>query len=107
MTFRENLSSSATLGFRIDGFRCKCNGMMKDFKYLRQEDDVKKVLKAALPLNRELKLQLLNRLECLKSKFKESEFFKSHEIVGSSLLIVYDDNKINVWLIDLAKCGKF
>lgn len=105
MTFRENLSSSSTLGFRIEGFRCKCNGMIKDFKYLRKEDDVKKVLKIFLPLNKDLRIQLLKRLKLLKSRFKNSDFFRNHEVVGSSLLIIYDDHKIGVWMIDFAKTG--
>lgn len=30
-------------------------------------------------------------------------FFKRHEIVGSSIFIVYDDNHVGAWLIDFAK----
>lgn len=47
--------------------------------------------------------KLIEKLEILKSKFEKSLFFKTHEIIGSSLLIVYDTKRIGVWMIDFAK----
>ena len=32
-----------------------------------------------------------------------SEFFRSHEVIGSSLLFVHDRHKSGIWLIDFAK----
>lgn len=37
-----------------------------------------------------------NTLQC-------SEFFKTHEVIGSSLLFVHDRNNASIWLIDFAK----
>ena len=34
---------------------------------------------------------------------KQSPFFARHEVVGSSLLFVYDDKRCGLWLIDFGK----
>jgi len=36
-------------------------------------------------------------------KFENSQFFKTHEVIGSSLLIIHNGNKAGVWMIDFAK----
>ncbi|XP_023260675.1 inositol-trisphosphate 3-kinase C-like isoform X2 [Seriola lalandi dorsalis] len=70
MQWRETLSSTATLGFRIEGFR---------WGYLRQLKQLRQVLEA-------------------------SDFFRTHEVVGSSLLFVHDwTGRTGVWMIDFGK----
>jgi 1D-myo-inositol-triphosphate 3-kinase len=40
----------------------------------------------------------------MKEKFESSQFFKSHEIIGSSILVMHDHtHKVNAWMIDFAK----
>eukprot|EP00064_Thunnus_orientalis_P003360 superscaffoldBa00000270_g3369 len=70
MQWRETLSSTATLGFRIEGFR---------WGYLR-------------------------RLKQLRQTLETSHFFRTHEVVGSSLLFVHDWNgQTGIWMIDFGK----
>merc|ERR1712107_177209 len=47
------------------------------------------------------------RLEAMRLACKSSNFFATHEMVGTSLLFVLDsDGKSGVWMIDFAKCRK-
>ena len=103
MVFRENMSSSSTLGFRIEAFRCGCGEIINDFKYLRRREDVRRVLQIFLPTEHELRQQLLDQLRELKCLFEQSQFFNQHELIGSSLLIIHDAEKVGVWMIDFAK----
>lgn len=45
----------------------------------------------------------IQRLKAIKATLEASEFFNSHEVIGSSLLFVHDKSSANVWLIDFAK----
>ncbi|XP_023568627.1 inositol-trisphosphate 3-kinase A isoform X2 [Octodon degus] len=70
MQWREGISSSTTLGFRIEG----------------------------------IKKRYLNRLQQIRDTLEVSEFFRKHEVIGSSLLFVHDHcHRAGVWLIDFGK----
>lgn len=45
----------------------------------------------------------IQRLRAIKATLEVSEFFATHEVIGSSLLFVHDADKANIWLIDFAK----
>lgn len=47
----------------------------------------------------------MQRLKAIRATLEHSEFFKSHEIIGSSLLFLHDRKHASCWLIDFAKTG--
>lgn len=104
MQFRETESSTASLGFRIEAAKMPGGALQKSFKKVKTRDEVAKTLRAFFgergPIVRE---QLLWRLRRLREAVQESTFFKHHEVVGSSLLFMYDSTNAGVWMIDFAK----
>uniref|UniRef100_A0A914I6Q3 Kinase n=1 Tax=Globodera rostochiensis TaxID=31243 RepID=A0A914I6Q3_GLORO len=94
MQFRERESSSAALGFRIEAAQLpggKVRQTLTDFFDGRADD---------------FRPQLLDRLRQIREAVERSEFFRTHEVVGSSILIIYDEKRIGAWLIDFAKCTR-
>ncbi|XP_064465964.1 inositol-trisphosphate 3-kinase homolog isoform X2 [Ornithodoros turicata] len=103
MQFRENLSSSSTLGFRIEGFKAAGGEPMNDLKHVKTRDQVTAVMKKFLGNNPHVRKQLLERFKTLRQKIESSKFLMKHEVIGSSLLIIHDGWKAGVWMIDFAK----
>ncbi|XP_076341134.1 inositol-trisphosphate 3-kinase homolog isoform X2 [Tachypleus tridentatus] len=103
MQFRENLSSSSTLGFRIEGFKTQQKTQTKDLKLVKTTEDVKATMRLFLKGNEKVSGQLIDRLKVIRKKCEKSSFFNSHEVIGSSILLVHDARKANAWLIDFAK----
>ncbi|XP_077096014.1 inositol-trisphosphate 3-kinase A isoform X4 [Siphateles boraxobius] len=103
MQWRESLSSTNTLGFRIEGIKRgeTCN---TDFKKTRSKEDVIQVFKDFVEGNKNIINTYISRLEDIKQALKASEFFKKHEVIGSSLLFIHDHKeRAEVWLIDFGK----
>lgn len=104
MQWRETLSSTATLGFRIEGIKkadCTCN---TSFKKTKRKEQVMKALDDFVDGNTQLLRSYLQRLEELRSVLEISDFFRTHEVVGSSLLFVHDASGLaQVWMIDFGK----
>lgn len=105
MQWREKLSSSATLGFRIEGIKMTgSEHPKKDYKTTRSQEEVCKCLSDFIGGNSVIKEKIHERLLEIRRGIEESEFFHTHEVIGSSLLFVYDDHgQANVWAIDFAK----
>lgn len=51
----------------------------------------------------QIRKQLVRRLYEMRLGVEQSEFFRTHEVVGSSIFIVYDNVRISAWIIDFAK----
>ncbi|XP_061684107.1 inositol-trisphosphate 3-kinase Cb [Syngnathoides biaculeatus] len=104
MQWRETLSSTATLGFRIEGIKKADGTCNTNFKTTKLKEQVMQALEDFVDGNTQTLKLYLQRLEELRSVLEQSHFFKTHEVVGSSLLFVHDNSgKARVWMIDFGK----
>ncbi|CAL8124226.1 unnamed protein product [Orchesella dallaii] len=110
MLFREKQSSSNSLGFRVEGVKIGENGVYKgenqldvNFKCLKTEDSISNVFMRFFKGNNALIEECIVRLEFIKHTLEQSEFFATHEVIGSSLLFIHDDKHAGIWMIDFAK----
>ncbi|XP_065427885.1 inositol-trisphosphate 3-kinase C [Chrysemys picta bellii] len=104
MQWRESLSSTATLGFRIEGIKKADGTCSTNFKKTRLPEQVVQALGDFVDGDRTILTNYLGRLKELRAALEQSEFFKTHEVVGSSLLFVHDRTGLaKVWMIDFGK----
>ncbi|KAM6153665.1 inositol-trisphosphate 3-kinase C [Erethizon dorsatum] len=104
MQWRETLSSSSTLGFRIEGIKKADGTCNTNFKKTRALEQVTKVLEDFVDGDHGILRKYVARLEELRDALEDSPFFKTHEVVGSSLLFVHDHTGLaKVWMIDFGK----
>jgi 1D-myo-inositol-triphosphate 3-kinase len=104
MQYREQQSSSSTLGFRIEGQKLSGREVNNDFKSVRLRSDVLKHLREYIRARPEMKTLMGQRLRTIRTACEESAFFRTHECIGSSLLFAYDlDGPFNIWCIDFGK----
>ncbi|EDW63364.2 inositol-trisphosphate 3-kinase homolog isoform X1 [Drosophila virilis] len=103
MLFRESLSSSQSKGFRIEALRLRGRSPLKDLKTCRSSEQISQTIEQFLAARRSVQKELLKRLKHMRLVIEQSAFFSRHEIIGSSLFIVYDDQRVGAWLIDFAK----
>ncbi|XP_072545804.1 inositol-trisphosphate 3-kinase A [Salminus brasiliensis] len=104
MQWRESLSSTNTLGFRIEGIKKADGTCHTDFKKTRSREDVTQVFRDFVNNNGNIISSYIRRLEDIKQTLKASEFFMKHEVIGSSLLFIHDHTeRAEVWLIDFGK----
>jgi len=103
MMFREQQSSTCSLGFRIEAIKLQGKPPVNELKTIQTREAVQSTL--ALFLNRcpNVKRDLLTRLKYICEKFQDSSYFQTHEVVGSSILIIYDSKHVGAWMIDFAK----
>ncbi|KAL6479332.1 hypothetical protein MHYP_G00127650, partial [Metynnis hypsauchen] len=104
MQWRETLSSTATLGFRIEGIKKADGTCNTNFKKTKHREQVMKALEDFVDGNTQILRSYLQRLKELRSVLETSKFFRTHEVVGSSLLFVHDSSgQARVWMIDFGK----
>ncbi|KAG0411181.1 hypothetical protein HPB47_011685 [Ixodes persulcatus] len=103
MIWRETISSTASLGFRIEGIKNPDGTSTKDFKTTKSRDQVMNAIDTFTKGFDDALGKYLQRLRTLYDALEHSEFFAAHEFIGSSLLFVHDRLAASVWLIDFAK----
>ncbi|XP_050088894.1 uncharacterized protein LOC126573089 isoform X3 [Anopheles aquasalis] len=103
MVWRETISSTSTLGFRIEGIKKSDGTSSKDFKTTKSREQICEAFREFTEDFPHAMPKYIQRLKAIRATLEYSEFFKSHEVIGSSLLFVHDRHKASVWLIDFAK----
>ncbi|XP_017086538.1 inositol-trisphosphate 3-kinase A-like [Drosophila eugracilis] len=103
MVWRETISSTATLGFRIEGIKKSDGTSSKDFKTTKSREQIKLAFVEFLSGHPHILPRYIQRLRAIRATLSVSEFFQTHEVIGSSLLFVHDQTHASIWLIDFAK----
>ncbi|XP_012944358.1 inositol-trisphosphate 3-kinase homolog [Aplysia californica] len=104
MQFREQESSTASLGFRIEAIRMSGEPPNTNLKKVKTKEEVSYFIENFTRGHSSTIPTLHARLCDIRQKFESIPFFRSHEIIGSSLLIMYDSsNHASAWMIDFAK----
>ncbi|XP_076836421.1 inositol-trisphosphate 3-kinase C [Brachyhypopomus gauderio] len=104
MQWRETLSSTATLGFRIEGIKKSDGSCNTNFKKTKHKREVMQALEDFVDSNFSVLRSYQQRLKELRCVLEKSDFFKTHEVVGSSLLFIHDHKgRAGVWMIDFGK----
>lgn len=103
MQFREQQSSTCSHGFRIEAMKFRGSPPVTDLKCVKSDEEVLDAISLFLGNREDVRQRFLTRLIEIRTKLEASKYFKIHEVVGSSLLLLYDDNRVGAWLIDFAK----
>lgn len=104
MQWRETLSSTHTLGYRIEGVKKSDGTCRTDFKRTRSQQDVIQVFQDFVGGSVNIMQSYLCRLTEIQQALHKSQFFKQHEVIGSSLLFLHDlSGRAQVWIIDFGK----
>ncbi|XP_012940850.1 inositol-trisphosphate 3-kinase B [Aplysia californica] len=104
MQWRDEMSSSVELGFRLEGIKKSDGNSSKDFKKIKTRESIVDILRSFVGGNENIVAKYIRRLKDIMATQEASEFFTSHEVIGSSLLFVHDaEEKVSVWMIDFGK----
>ncbi|XP_070578430.1 serine-rich adhesin for platelets-like [Ptychodera flava] len=104
MQWREHVSSSASLGFRIEGIKKGDGHSSRDYKTVKSKAQIMDCLNFFSEGDKIVCAKYLRRLRAVRATLEASPFFNTHEVIGSSLLFVHDKNgKASIWMIDFGK----
>lgn len=104
MQWRETISSTATLGFRIEGIKKEDGSVNRDFKKTKTREQVTEAFREFTKGNQNILIAYRDRLKAIRDALEVSSFFRCHEVIGSSLLFIHDKKEqAKVWMIDFGK----
>ncbi|XP_063342457.1 inositol-trisphosphate 3-kinase A [Pelmatolapia mariae] len=103
LQWRDSTSSTSTLGFRIEGIMMEDGSIQRDFRKIQTLAQVTEALLYFTRSQLDTLRAYHSRLLALSDALKNSPFFRTHEVIGSSLLFVHDHSKASVWMIDFGK----
>ncbi|KAE8607303.1 hypothetical protein XENTR_v10011122 [Xenopus tropicalis] len=104
MQWRETVSSTSLLGFRIEGATIEGGPVHKDFKQMKSREKIMETFVTFTKGQKNILEAYVRRLENMEKVLQESAFFRTHEVIGSSLLFVHDRRGFSsVWMIDFGK----
>lgn len=106
MLFREQASSSQHHGFRVEALKQRHQRPVTDLKTMKCGTEVDETIERFVAGQTDVTGELIVRLRAMRSLIERSAFFAEHEVVGSSVFIVYDAERVGAWLIDFAKCRR-
>lgn len=81
MVWRETISTTSTLGYRVEGVRMSNGYSSKDFKTTRSESQVKEAFRSFIKGFSHTVPLYLERLRELKAALAKSQFFSKHEVI--------------------------
>ncbi|XP_015116756.1 inositol-trisphosphate 3-kinase homolog isoform X2 [Diachasma alloeum] len=103
MQFREEQSSTCSHGFRIEAMKLPGGPPITNLKTVKSHGAVTDTMRLFLGNRRHICEMLLEKLRDLRARVEASTYFQTHEVIGSSIFMIYDEEKVGVWLIDFAK----
>lgn len=84
-------------------FQFRGSPPVTDLKKVKSREEVMVTMALFLGGREDTRQRLLARLKEIRVKFEQSSYFQRHEVVGSSIFMIYDDTKVGAWIIDFAK----
>ncbi|XP_034037755.1 inositol-trisphosphate 3-kinase A [Thalassophryne amazonica] len=104
LQWRDTTTSTSTLGVRIEAIMMEDGSVQRDFRKILTLAQITEALLFFTGSQLHILKAYHSRLLALSDALINSAFFKTHEVIGSSLLFVHDhSSKASVWMIDFGK----
>ncbi|THD21393.1 Kinase [Fasciola hepatica] len=104
MQWRESITSTTDYGFRIEAIKKSDDAAQRSFKQCRSWTQIRHLFMDFVRSDRLVVERYLSELIRLREALSSSEFFRQHEVIGSSLLFAHDSlGSVHVWMIDFGK----
>ncbi|KAA0187062.1 inositol-trisphosphate 3-kinase A, partial [Fasciolopsis buskii] len=104
MQWRESITSTTDYGFRIEAIKKSDDATQRSFKQCRSWVQIRYLFMDFVRSDRLVVERYLSELIRLREALTTSEFFRQHEVIGSSLLFAHDSlGSVHVWMIDFGK----